>query len=100
MIGISSIGVVIALAGLAIALLALFAKLWARPKPAEKWEKAEIMKQLLALSERENSLAATAPSARLRAPASRQAIRSSKAPLKAPLKTTAKTSLPIRSKTR
>ena len=71
MIGASSIGVVIATAVLAIAVLALVAKLLAdKPKRAEKWEKAEIMKQLLALSESENSVLATTPSTRLRAPAS------------------------------
>jgi hypothetical protein len=76
MFGASPIGVVIATAVLAIAVLALVAKLFAdKPKRAEKWEKAEIMKQLLALSESENSVLATAPSTRLRAPASGNAMR-------------------------
>jgi type II secretory pathway pseudopilin PulG len=96
MIGISFIGVLIALAVFAIAALILLTKLRpAKPRRPEKWEKAAIMKQLLALSERENSLAATVPSVTLRAPASRQGRLSSNAPLK----TTAKTSLAMRSKT-
>ena len=54
MIGTSSPGVVIALGVIAIAVLALVAKLcFSKPKRAEKWEKAEIMRQLLELSERE-----------------------------------------------
>jgi hypothetical protein len=40
----------------ALAVLAILAKACAgEPKRAEKWEKAEIIKQLVALSERENS---------------------------------------------
>jgi hypothetical protein len=97
MIDLSSRGVVIALGALAVALLTLLARLWlGKPKRAEKWEKAEIMKQLLALSERENSMARTAPSVRMRAPASRPAMR----PGNAHLKATAKTTLPSRSKNR
>ncbi|MGC2184408.1 MAG: hypothetical protein WA637_14090, partial [Terriglobales bacterium] len=61
-----------------------------------KWEKAEIMKQLLALSEREEGLRRPAPAVRLRAPATRQAIR----PGAVHLKANAKTTLPSRSKTR
>jgi hypothetical protein len=97
MIAIPSTGVVIALGALAVAVLALFAKLClGKPKRAEKWEKAEIMKQLLALSERENNMARTAPSVRMRPPASRPTMR----PGNAHLKATAKTTLPNRSKTR
>ena len=96
MIGISFIGILFALAVFAIAALALLSKLRVdKPKRPEKWEKAAIMKQLLALSERENSLAATVPSVTLRAPASRPGMLSSNARLK----TTAKTSLAMRSKT-
>jgi hypothetical protein len=98
MIDISSNGVVIGLAAIAILVLALVAKLCTgKPKRAEKWEKAEIMKQLLALSERESNLAGTVPSVRLRAPAStRQGMRPGNAHLKASTKTT----LPSRSKAR
>lgn len=96
MIGISSIGIVIALAVLAIVLLVLAKLCPGKRQRPEKWEKAEIMKQLLALSERENNMAVTAPSVRLHAPAPRQGMR----PSNAQLKTTAKTTLPIRSKTR
>ena len=96
MIGISSPGVVIALGVIAIAVLALVAKLFSKPKRAEKWEKAEIMRQLLALSERENAMVASAPSVRLRAPAVRPANRPGNARLKASTKAT----LPSRSKVR
>ena len=57
MTSILCIGVVIALAGFVIVL-----KTGARqPKKAQKWEKADIMKQLLALSERETVIPASAP---------------------------------------
>jgi hypothetical protein len=52
------IGVVIALAGFVIVLKACAPK----PKKAQKWEKANIMKQLLALSESESAIPASAPS--------------------------------------
>ena len=95
MFGISSN--VIALGVMAIAALVLLVAVATRkPKRAEKWEKAQIMKQLLALSERENSVAVTAPSVRLRAPASRPGMRPGNAHLKASTKTT----LPSRSKNR
>jgi hypothetical protein len=71
MINILFIGAVTALAGAAI-----LAKVRAgRPKKADKWEKAEIIKRLLALSESENGIPAGASSAanRLR-PASNSAI--------------------------
>jgi hypothetical protein len=67
MIGIFCIGVVTALAVVAI----LVKKCAAGPKKAEKWEKAEIMKQLLALAERENGTSAAAPS-RSRTPPSQR----------------------------
>jgi len=54
MIGIVSIGVV---TGMAV--FAILAKTWAgKPKKAEKWEKGEIIKQLLALSDGKNSSSA------------------------------------------
>jgi hypothetical protein len=97
MIGISSIGVRIALGALAVVVLALLAKLClGKPKRAEKWEKAEIMRQLLALSERENGPARTSPSVRMRPSASRPTMRPGNAHLKAATKTT----LPNRSKIR
>ena len=97
MIDISSPGVVMALGALAIGVLVLLAGLLSRkPKRPEKWEKAEIMKQLLALSEREEGLRRPAPAVRLRAPAATQGMR----PGNAHLKATSKTTLPSRSKTR
>jgi len=72
MIGIVFIGVVTALAVFAI----LAKKCTGGPKKAEKWEKGEIIKQLLALSDGENSSAAIAsPPARSRS-ASTSATRS------------------------
>jgi hypothetical protein len=50
------IGVVIALAAIVFAAM----KWGPKPKKAKRGEKAEIMKQLLALSDLENSMAATA----------------------------------------
>jgi hypothetical protein len=95
MIDTSSPGVVIALGMIALAVLALVAKLcFGKPKRAEKWEKAEIMRQLLELSDRENGKATSAPSVRLRPPAVRPANR----PGTAHLKASAKTNLPNRSK--
>jgi len=45
----------------ALAVFAILAKTCAgKPKRAEKWEQGEIIKQLLALSERENSISAIA----------------------------------------
>ena len=73
MVSLLFIGVVTALA-----LLAILAKICVGgPKKAEKWEKGEIIKQLLALSERENSISAiTSPTARSLRPASASAARS------------------------
>ena len=88
MISILFIGVVTALA------VFVLAKACARgPKRAEKWDKAEIIKQLLVLSERENGISATAPPVRFRTPLSDQAIR----PSKAYQKPTGRTSQPVRS---
>jgi hypothetical protein len=78
MIGQLPIGVAIVLV-LAIAVLSLVAlRFMGKPKQRpEKWEKAEIMKQLLALSECEMGLAVKTTPARLHAPAPRQAKRTS-----------------------
>ena len=97
MFGISSIGVAIALVALAIAVLSVVSiRCAGKPKKRpEPWEKTEIMKQLLKLSERENSLLVKSPSLQVRAPVSRQGMR----PRNAQRKTHAKTTLPIRSKT-
>ena len=58
MTSILCIGIVIALAGFVIVLKTCAL----RPKKAQKWEKADIMKQLLALSEGESLVPASAPS--------------------------------------
>ncbi len=64
MVSIVIIGVVIA-----VAMFAILAKSHGGgPKRAEKWEKAAIMKQLLALSDRESGVSAIAPAVRSRAP--------------------------------
>lgn len=95
--GITSVGISAGLAVIAIGLLSLAAIRWGRkPKErAEKWEKAEIMRQLLALSERENSLAGKAPSARVQTRVPKPHSRASNVRPK----TTAKITLPSRSKT-
>jgi len=50
--------------GTALAVFAFLAKKYARPAKAEKWERAEIMKQLLTLSEQESTaLASVSPPA-------------------------------------
>jgi hypothetical protein len=97
MFGISTFGVAIALVALAIAVLSVVSiRCGGKPKKRpEPWEKTEIMKQLLKLSERENSLVVKARSVQVRAPVSRRGMR----PRDAQLKTHAKTTLPIRSKT-
>jgi putative alpha-1,2-mannosidase len=89
MIGLSTTEVVIALAALAMITLAFAAFFTRKPKRAEKWEKAEIVKQLLALSEQESS-------SRFPAPAARPVARSSQSRLK----TTTKATLPARAKAR
>jgi hypothetical protein len=87
MVSIICIGVVVALA-----VLALLVKRFApQPKKAEKWEKAEIVKQLLTLSERENSISGTAPS-RARTPVRTQRMRPGLQP-----KPAGKASQPMRS---
>jgi len=97
MMTLTSPGFEIALGALAILLLALLVKLPGRkPKRAQKWEKAQIMKQLLAASEREQNMNQSAPAVRLRAPAPRQTGR----PAAAHLKASSKTTLPSRAKAR
>jgi hypothetical protein len=87
----------IALGVLTVAALFLMTPLGMRKrKRPEKWEKAEIMRQLLALSEQDQGLKATAPSVRLRAPAPKPAGR----PGTAHMKASSKTTLPSRSKAR
>jgi hypothetical protein len=88
MIDISSIRLILALAGLGIAGLAFVMKCTRKPKRAEKWEKAQIMKQLLALSEQEANRVPGARSVRLRPPVSKPAMRPSNAYMKARTKTT------------
>ena len=66
---------------LAIVLTAYFmlAKTWRDgPKKAKKQERAEIMRQLLALSDRENSISATTPPVRSRTPLTNQAMQPGK----------------------
>jgi hypothetical protein len=96
MAGITPVGISIALAVLVIGMLVL-ATIRCRGKPkqrAEKGEKAEIMKRLLALSERENTLAVKAPSSRPQARAPKKHRRTSNVRPK----TTPKITLPSRSK--
>jgi hypothetical protein len=76
----------------ALVICATMAKVFSdHPKKAEKSQKAEIIKQLLALSEHENRISATPSSVRLRAPLSNQGTR----PGNAPRKTATKISQPI-----
>jgi len=94
--------VLILLAVLATAALLLLTPLGRRrPRRAEKWEKAEIMRKLLALSEQEaNSKMASTP-ARPRPGVSRPLpARASMRPANLPIKANAKTTLPVRSKVR
>jgi hypothetical protein len=77
MTSIVCIGVVIALGGFVIVLN----KCARQPKKAQKWEKADIMKQLLALSERESVVPASAP-ARARTPRAIPGTRPGKFPHK------------------
>lgn len=94
MIDIASSELRIAVGVLAIAVLVIVAKLFrTKPKRAEKWERAEIMKQLLALSERE-AKAATAQSARAQVSVPSRGMRPTS------VKATTKTSLPVHSKVR
>ena len=72
-----------------------------RRKRAEKWEKAEIMRQLLALSEKETGARPATPPARSRPAASRPApTRAPMRPANLPIKANVKTTLPVRSKAR
>jgi hypothetical protein len=99
MFGISSTSSAILLAALAIALFAALLMIRRAQMPKkrpEKWEKAAIMKQLLAMSEREEYFAAKSTSTRARQRASRPGPR----PSSAQLRTTAKATLASRSKTR
>jgi hypothetical protein len=100
MLGISS--TVIAYGVMAIAGFVLLMA-WAthKPKRAEKWEKAEIMKQLLALSEQEARGRQAATAARTRPAVSRpMPSRTATRPANIPLKASVKTTLPPRSKAR
>jgi hypothetical protein len=75
-LGLSSTTIVIVLAALAALTLTLVLLVSRKPRRAEKWEKAQIMKQLLALSERDESMQrmkqATRPSMGSPQPAMRQ----------------------------
>jgi hypothetical protein len=80
----------ILLIGLATALLAfaIMAKVRANePKKAKRAEKAEIMKQLLALSELESRTSETASSARFQMPVLSQSVRRGNVPRKSVAKT-------------
>jgi hypothetical protein len=69
MIGILFIGL-----GIALALYFMLAKTWGDDsRKAKKQERAEIIRQLLALSDRENSISATPPPVRSRTPRTNQA---------------------------
>ncbi len=84
MVDISSPAVTMALGALAIVLLALLAiRLRGKPKRAEKWEKAEIMRQLLALSEQEQNMKQGKPAARTPVPARKVVARSGSLPVNA-----------------
>ena len=97
MMGLST-GLVIALSVAALGILVLVAKLFAgKPERAEKWEKAEIMKQLLALSEQEEGRRVTAPAAaKARSSAARPVMR----PAQANVKMSGKVGIPVRAKVR
>ena len=83
-------------ATIAVGVLALAAILLAPgPKRAEKWEKAEIMKKLLALSEQEEGRRAAA-AVKARPQPARQVTR----PAAANLKATSKIAAPVRAKAR
>ena len=91
MFGISPTSSAILLAALAIALFAALLMIRRAQQPKkrpEKWEKAAIMKQLLAMSEREEYFAAKSASMRRRQPASRPGMRPSPASIKAASKAT------------
>jgi hypothetical protein len=94
--------VLIILALLATAALFLLTPLGRRkPKRPEKWEKAEIMRKLLALSEQEAGRKPAVPPTRTRPPVSRPTpTRAPMRPANIPIKASTKTTLPARSKVR
>jgi hypothetical protein len=95
MFGLST-GFLIVFAIAAIGVLTLAVKLLApKPKRAEKWEKAEIMKKLLALSEQEEGRRAAA-SVKVRPQPARPVTR----PAGANLKATSKVATSVRAKAR
>jgi hypothetical protein len=97
MMSLSSTWSMIALGVLAIGVLMLVMRLFtAKPKRAEKWEKAEIMKQLLALSDQEEQRRLAASMPRTRTQPSRVATR----PTPAPAKMSTKVAIPVRAKAR
>lgn len=100
MFGIST--TVIAVGVMTISGLVLLLALASRkPKRAEKWEKAEIMKKLLALSEQEAVGKPATSAVRTRPVVSRPApSRNAPRPAHVPLKANVKTTLPARSKAR
>jgi hypothetical protein len=100
MIDLSSPWLLVALGALAILVLTLVIKLFTKPKRAEKWEKAEIMKQLLALSEEEEKRRLAAPVTRAKAQPVRPAARSTPATVKASAKPSPKVVIPVRAKAR
>ena len=83
----------------ALVICATIAKVFADQSPvkANKSQKGEILKQLLAMSEQENRISGKAPSVQSRPPVSNQARRPSNPPRKTTLKTTTKISQPVRS---
>lgn len=84
MVDISSPAITMALGALAIGLLVLLAiRLRGKPKRAEKWEKAAIMRQLLALSEQEQAMKQGKPVARTPVPARKVVARSGNLPVNA-----------------
>ncbi|HST08780.1 MAG TPA: hypothetical protein VLL05_00265 [Terriglobales bacterium] len=93
--------VIMVVAVLAVAALLLLTPMGRpRRKRAEKWEKAEIMRQLLALSDQEAGKPKAVP-ARTRPAVSRSApSRTINRPANIPIKASASTSLPARSKAR
>jgi hypothetical protein len=97
MMALSSTWFLIALGVLAIGVLMLVMKLFAaKPKRAEKWEKAEIMKQLLALSEQEEQRRLAVPASRAKA----QPVRPASRPTPSTLKASTKVAIPVRAKAR
>ena len=68
----TTIAIMVALAATGLAVLLLDGR---KPKRAEKWEKAAIMKQLLAASEREESMQQMKQSMRAHATSSTPAVK-------------------------